>query len=56
MVRALTEEERELQKVFEPYIDQQTQTLKEDAPFEAKQALDKFREIAYKFRHEATFG
>ena len=56
MVRDLTEEEKELQIIFEPLIDPQTQTLKEDAPPEAKKALEKSREIANRIRYEAMFG
>ncbi len=56
MRRQWTKEEKELMKIFEPFIDEKTQTLKEDAPTEAKEALKKAREIAFEIRRAEALG
>ncbi len=56
MRRQWTKEEKELMKVYEPYIDEKTQTLKENAPIEAREALKKSREIAFEIRRAENLG
>lgn len=48
MVRRLTEEEKRLAAIYEPYFDYKTCELVEDAPIEAVEALKRMREIAKK--------
>jgi hypothetical protein len=55
MRRIATEEEKALRKIYEPYIDPITHTLKADAPEEAQNALKKARDIAKKIRYETCF-
>ena len=56
MRRQMTEEEKELSKIYEPYIDEKTRTLKDDAPIEAKEALKKAKEIAFEIRRADALG
>ncbi|MBQ8174442.1 MAG: hypothetical protein IJ009_03475 [Clostridia bacterium] len=46
MVRRLTEEEKRLAAIYEPYFDYKTCELVEDAPVEAVEALKKLREMS----------
>ena len=46
MRRILTEEEKKLMEIYEPYFDYKTCKLVEDAPVEAIEALKKLREMS----------
>lgn len=55
MRRVPTEEEKKLREIYKPYMDPQTLTLHQDAPKEAKEALEKCKEIARKIKFESCF-
>ncbi len=49
MVGKLTEEEKRLSEIFEPYFNYKTCQLFEDAPNEAVEALKQFRKIGKEY-------
>ncbi|MBP3272600.1 MAG: hypothetical protein J6M17_10315 [Ruminococcus sp.] len=56
MRRLPTEEEKELRKIYKPYMDSKTFELRPNAPKEAREALEKARKIAKQIRYEFNFG
>lgn len=49
MVRMLTEEEKKLSDIIEPYFDYKKCKLKENAPTEVVEALNRLKEINKKY-------
>lgn len=49
MVGRLTEEEKRLSEIFEPYFNYKTCQLFEDAPNEVVEALKQFRKIGKEY-------
>lgn len=55
MRRIPTDEEKKLREIYKPYMDPKTLTLCDDAPKEAKDALEKCKEIAHRIKFETCF-
>ena len=50
MRRIPTDEEKKLREIYKHYMDPKTLTLCDDAPKEAKDALEKCKEIAHRIK------